>query len=175
MKKRWKKAASLLLALVMATSLLAVPASANASASACSVKVVHVTGEGYDLTAVETMVDENIFEMVVTDNLTGQKDILRVEKYDDNNSASYGWYDVAGKNIDSAQTWTCDFSYAIVNGILVYKEKNSAPAILGSIDAIRSSIFSETIDSLSSVLSVNDTYPTPWYTAVFTGDVGNIV
>lgn len=133
----------------MATSLFAV------SASASPAKPFNIIGEGYGLRVEETSIDAYTTEWIVTDNLTGQIDLLRTEIDADGNCSSYGWYDIAGRNIDSDNTLSSDMSVIVTGDKLLYREKGRNASILFSVADIRESVLKLVQNNITA-------FPSPW-------------
>lgn len=148
-KKGLKKAISLLMALVIASGLLPVSVSANSSIS------YNFVGKGYDLKVEERVIDANTTEWVIEDNLTGQIDLLRTEIAANGKSLSYGWYDIANRNIVSYNALHSDMSAFVSDGKILYKEAGQNINILFTIDDIRELVRSPILNNVS-------TFPSSW-------------
>lgn len=140
MINRLKRLLSVLLVCVMSLNLVALHPMA-AQYNHYSFKTVEISDKTYNL--------------YVTDNRTGQMDVLRVSKNNDGTCSSQGWIDIG--NLNEYQTRNPDFQVIVDENQILYKDSSETDKILGMINQ----------DNNNRMLRISPTpkitYPTDWY------------
>lgn len=107
----------------------------------------------YSFKTVE--LNDKTYNLYVTDNRTGQIDLLRVSKNNDGICSSQGWIDIG--NLDEYQTRNPDFQVIVNENQILYKDSNGTDKIVGIVNqGINNKMLR--IPSTPKI-----TYPTDWY------------
>jgi len=141
MRNQFKRFFSLVLVCVMTLNLAVVNSMAAPSYDNYSSQEVKISG--------------TVYELYVTNNRTGQIDVLRVTKNNDGTCSSQGWLDI--ENVNTYKSKSPDFQVGVDNGQIFYKESNGVSKALGVINNKSDGKMSE-VPSTARI-----TYPTGWY------------